>query len=205
MRAPYSSSTPASRRSFLLRWNKACAKFFTARGLATITWKRASRSSHSATSKPYSPVASAHPHRSTRCRQIVAQLLMSASRVGKIARPFSPAAPLYPHHQFFGAHIDAAHIGLVQVRLPAVRWLRLPDPVSSPVELEHSGLCLRFSSAWWRRGRGAYLKPRLSCSTRASRLIGLPRNTALLPPCSYYEANIQAPEVGFLPRVFSSL
>src|ERR1035438_9743191 len=42
MRAAYSASTRASMGSRLLRSNSACAKFFTARGLATMTSKRVS-------------------------------------------------------------------------------------------------------------------------------------------------------------------
>jgi hypothetical protein len=100
------------------------------------------------------------------------------------------------HDQLLGADIQAANIGVVHVVLLGLGWFRLPDPASSPVELVYAGCRANDASDSprpWRRGRGAYLKPRLPIEDRASPLIGLPRNMgALCPMPLYHKYNIQA-------------
>jgi hypothetical protein len=102
------------------------------------------------------------------------------------------------HDQLLGADIQAANIGVVHVVLLGLGWFRLPDPASSPVELVYAGCRANDASDSprpWRRGRGAYLKPRLPIEDRASPLIGLPRNMgALCPMPLYHKYNIQAAE-----------
>src|SRR5260370_38823274 len=102
------------------------------------------------------------------------------------------------HNQFSGANVEAANIGVVHVILLGLGWFRLPDPGSSPVELVYAGCRANDASDSprpWRRGRGAYLKPRLPIRDRDSPLIGLPRNMGALRPMPlYHKSNIQTAE-----------
>src|SRR6185437_10731724 len=109
---------------------------------------------------------------------------MAGRRVGESARRFALASTLHHHHQFLRTDIDTAYVALVQGILQALGWFRLPDPESSPVELAYAGLGLRFSSALWRRGRGADLKLRLWCEHPALRRLGLRRNMLPIASCS---------------------
>src|ERR1019366_583695 len=134
--------------------------------------------------------------------EIPLQFPMPRVGVGKRATGFGFAVAADHHNQFFGADVQATNIGVVHAFLLGLGWFRLPDPASSPVELVYAGCRANDASDSprpWRRGRGAYLKPRLPMQDRASRLIGLPRNMgALCPMPLYHKSNIQAPEVCFL-------
>jgi hypothetical protein len=104
---------------------------------------------------------------------------MTVARIGKRARPFGLLLTAYDHHQPPSTHINTAHIYVANIHLVrdclrGLGWFRLPDPGTSPVELEHPSCPrLRFSSA-------------------------LPELAALCPCLFTTQWNIQAPEGRFL-------
>src|SRR5260370_35523641 len=109
--------------------------------------------------------------------------------VGTGERGFILAAAAALHGHFLGADAEATNIGVVHVDLLGLGWFRLPDPASSPVELVYPGCRANDASDSprpWRRGRGAYLKPRLPIRHRPSPLTGLPRNMGPLAPMRLY-------------------
>src|SRR3990172_1507522 len=182
MRAANSSSIRASSGSVLLRCIRACAKWRTARGLATIT---------STTGRLWSSNArvagrlQADAHPATLASQVTRQGSVAFPGVGKRLQRQRLLVPAQRHQQLILADFNTGKITLVHNGLLGVGWSS-----GSPTlyNLLRSSLYTQAHKASdsprpGRRGRGADLPSRLSIlANRASATGGLPAGTTPSTP-----------------------
>ena len=135
----YSANTQASSGSLLLRCNSALAKSFTARGLATITSSLGSACKYKATLEPGRFQTNAHPLGGANEITFSSSLCPAAVVLAKLRSASHAPCRRNTTHNCFALTSMPHFCALVQGLLRELPRFRLPNPVSSPVELEHAG------------------------------------------------------------------